>query len=427
MSVANQTLQRLLLDLLSPLRPVDQQRLTMLGAAEWSVVMRSVRQHRLGPMLHWQLSRGQSHLDVPGEIRSVLAQSYTKSTLRSLTLQRELLIIHKILTQAKIPYIALKGAYLAYHAYPQAGLRPLRDLDILVPKEQVLAAYEVLLAAGLTRIDDYLGTPDAALLLYKHLPPLRSCSGQAIVELHARLYDQNCFLHTDPSDDSRFWERCITAPLAQEQITYESPTDCLLHMIFHAVYEHQFNNGPLLLPDLAFLMTTQIIDWDLFWTIARQEQQMRGYILALKLTQRYWDVGHIDWPSEVDGTVYLNLEAALAIAESLMLQDVETHKGIGLHLEVFRAEGLAAKGSVLLRKVFRPKIFIAGFYPVRAEDWRVYLWYPVYWLRLITERLPDLWKTRQQSDMHEEINHVTDLQPFRAFLKNNWHPLRALF
>ena len=402
-----QSLQGLLFDLLSSIRPVDQCRVIILDDDDWSVLMRMVRQHRLGPMLHWQLKRGHNHLDIPVKIRSVLAQSFSKSTLRSLTLQCEILKIHNILTQEKIPYIALKGAYLAYHAYPQAGLRPLRDLDILVPKEQVLTAYNVLIEAGLTRIDDYQGNPDAAMLAYHQLPPLRSASKQVNVELHVRL--NHDLLHTDLSEVPGFWERCIKAPLNQEQITYESPTDLLLHMIFHAVYDHKFDNGPLLLSDLAFLMTKQPIDWHLFWALAQQGKQTRGCILALKLTQRYWDVGYIDWPAELGNSQDDDIETALNIVEKLMLQNFETRSDMGFRLAFYRAEGFAGKSSVLLGKVFPPKIIIASTYPVRAEDWRVYFWYPILWWRILTERLPELWGTRQQPHIDKEIKHSVEL------------------
>jgi hypothetical protein len=401
MTAEVQSLQGLLFDLLSSVRPVDRCRVIILDDDDWSVLMRMVSQHRLGPMLHWQLKRGQSHLDIPVKIRSVLAQSFSKSTLRSLTLQCEMLKIHNILTRENIPYIALKGAYLAYHAYPQAGLRPLRDLDVLVPKEQVLAAYKVLIEAGLTRIDDYQGNLDAAMLAYHQLPPLRSASKQVNVELHFRL--NHDLLHTDLSEVPGFWERCIKAPLNQEQITYESPTDLLLHMIFHAVYDHKFDNGPLLLSDLAFLMTTQPIDWHLFWTLAQQGKQTRGCILALKLTQRYWDVGSIDWLSELGNSQDDDVETGLDIAERLMLQNFETRSDMGFRLAFYRAEGFSAKSWILLGKVFPSKIIIASIYPVGAEDWRVYFWYFIRWWRILTERLPGLWQTRQQPHIDEEI------------------------
>lgn len=110
-------------------------------------------------------------------------------------------------------------------------------------------------------------------------------------------------------------------------------------MIIHAVYGHEFDNGPLLLSDLAFLMATQPIDWDLFWTLAQQEKKARGCILALKLTQCYWDIGFIDWPSEFKSIQDDDLEIALDVAKNLMLQNFDTRRDKHFKSAINRAQG----------------------------------------------------------------------------------------
>lgn len=48
-------LRLLLLDLISSVAVVEQSALDALSQAHWSQVMVMVQQHRLGPLLHWQL------------------------------------------------------------------------------------------------------------------------------------------------------------------------------------------------------------------------------------------------------------------------------------------------------------------------------------------------------------------------------------
>ena len=115
-------LKALLLDLIAPARTVQQTQVDALSDADWQVLMRMVREHRLGPLMHWQLGQAHASLQLPTEVVNRLAQGYKKGTLRSLTLQRELVLVNRILQEASIPSIALKGAYLAFHAYPQAAL-----------------------------------------------------------------------------------------------------------------------------------------------------------------------------------------------------------------------------------------------------------------------------------------------------------------
>ncbi len=56
--------------------------------------------------------------------------------------------IHRAFAAANIPWIALKGLALAPMLYANLADRPMRDMDILVPKEQLSAAADVLRELG---------------------------------------------------------------------------------------------------------------------------------------------------------------------------------------------------------------------------------------------------------------------------------------
>lgn len=144
-------LQELLLELISTHRQVLASTVAELDEPDWDALLGMARQHRLGPLLHWRLTRERAELPVPQPVRDKLAKSFKAATLRSLVLQRELLQVHRILDKSGIAYAALKGAYLAFHAYPHPALRPLRDLDILVPEDRVFSAYRALIEGGVRR------------------------------------------------------------------------------------------------------------------------------------------------------------------------------------------------------------------------------------------------------------------------------------
>ncbi|TXT37594.1 MAG: hypothetical protein FD135_3490 [Comamonadaceae bacterium] len=409
------TLQLLLLDLITPLRTVTQAQVDALSPQDWQALLKMVRQHRLGPMLHWQLGQVHAHLTIPPECRAEWARSHKKNTLRNLLLQRELLLVHQLFKNAAIPYMALKGAYLAYHAYPNPALRPMRDLDILVPKDQVLKAYQILLDAGMSHMEDYQGSPEVVMALYKHLPPLRSASGQVNVELHSRLFHHESEGRPQPdlSDTPGFWDRITSAPIANQVISFEPPTELLLHMIVHAVYDHQFNNGPLLLSDLAFLLSTQTIDWPLFWSLAQLGQQTRGCLLALKLTQRYWGIEHMVWPSTT-ADEQIELDAATDMAACLMLRDFEARGDVFLHHELLKSTSPKEKIFFLLRKIFPSKDWIAAIYPVRRDSWQIYFWYLVRLLDRLRYRVPAFWRARQQPQLQHEVKEITRLTQWLA-------------
>jgi len=400
-------LQHLLLDMFSTERDVPVETVKALDDDDWERIMDMVREHRLGPMLHWRLSRERRDLPIPEAIRTSLANTFKQTTLRSLVWQRELLLTHRILEQAGIPHVALKGAYLAPHAYPHPALRPMRDLDILVPKEKALSAFQVLIEGGLTRPEQYsAGSPESFLSRSKHLPPLRSPSGQVSVEIHARLFhpDSSSADTLDLSMDPDFWRRCIARPATGTTLLYASPTDLLLHLIIHSVYDHGFDNGPLVLCDLAYLLTTQEIDWPLFWRLADERDLNRGCMLALRMTERYFGSMNIAWPK--DSAV------EPSIIEKACLLSLRSFGDSGFVDLVVKARSYSTPLGVakfILGKAFPPKDAIASMYPVSKKSPMIYLWYMANWWRLINVRLPRFFRSSRNESAMSETNQIAHL------------------
>jgi hypothetical protein len=399
------SLPPVLLSLLSPQQQLKQDQLDALTDADWQVMQRMWRQHRLAPLLHWQRTRAHAHLQLPEWVKTNWAQGFKRAAFRSLLCQQGLANLHQTFEQAGIPYVALKGAFLAHQAYPHAALRPMRDLDVLVPAPRLLEAYDVLLKMGLNRLDRYPGSPDAAMLVHKHLPPLSMPNSGMTVELHGRLLDlgPSSTERDDLSEEPGFWDRVVQAPLAGQSLRFASPTDLLLHLIIHAVYDHKFNNGPLLLSDIAFLTQTQPVNWSLFWQLARQRDATRGCVLALKLTLRYWPVPQINWlghESEASDLTEDTLDAAAA----LMLQDMQARGMVIMNYRLHRSPSWINKLAYVSGKLLLPPTHMAARYPTARKGWRVYLHYPKEWLRLANvwraSRHPDTAFDTRQDVMH---------------------------
>jgi hypothetical protein len=132
--------------------------------------------------------------------------------------------------------------------------------------------------------------------------------------------------------------------------------------------------------------------------------------LALKLTQCYWDIGFIDWPSEFKSIQDDDIELALDVAKNLMLQNFDTRRDKYFKSAINRAQGFGAKFRILWGIIFPSKIIIASEYPIFVNDWRLYFWYPIRWRRQITERLPMLWQTWRQPHMDQEIKDSVELK-----------------
>lgn len=407
-------LQRLLLDLISPRPVIDPPRLTTLTAADWDRLMGMVRQHRLGPLLHWLLTHDRAGLPVPARIRDELASGFKRATLRALVMRRELVLIHRLLTAAGIPCLALKGAFLAFHAYPQPALRPLRDLDILVPADEALRAFDILIAGGLVRPPEYQGNAEAKIAIDKHLPPLRTAPGGVTVEVHARLNhpDQRAATLADPSADPAFWQRAIDVQAGGDTLRFPAPTDMLLHLIVHAAVDHKFNNGPLILSDIAFLLEREPIDWPRFWQAADRGGLRRACWLVLRLVEHDWGGASIRWPTMPDSVP--GGERALEQAALLMLRDLSTNSDVGLAHALDHQQSVRAKLGLLFGRLFPSKARIASGHPVRKDSAIVYLYYIPHIWRLVSQRMPRILKSRRQTHVRGELELLNELERWLA-------------
>jgi hypothetical protein len=235
----------------------------------------------------------------------------------------ELIAVCSLLEKGGFCPVALKGAWLAWHAYPAPAYRPLRDLDLLVPEEQVIDAFELLLANGYRMARAAEMSPQDALRLEKHLPPLVS-PREVVIELHHRLWEVDGRMdHAAPvqiSSDPR--DRAIVV----DGIRFLAPADTLAHLIIHAVYDHRLDCGPLLLWDIACLLRGHAVDWAAFWQDAHAGGWEKGARLVLDLVQRHDPDLRISFPGRLAATP----ERVLESAPDLLLQPLESRQSAGV-------------------------------------------------------------------------------------------------
>ena len=312
-------LRRILLGLVGT-RQVPQ--LSTLNERDWAILNGLAEQHRLKPLLHAQHSATPA---VPLTLRRDWQETHRVAALQAMLARQELIECAGLLEAAGLAPIALKGAWLSRHAYPAAALRPMRDLDLLVPSAQVLDGYAALLAAGYTELEPPEMPLSEVIRLDKHMPALLAPRG-SVIELHHRLWEPDGRLdHATPlHEEAALRGRAVRDA---DGIRYLSPDDTLAHLIIHAVYSHRLDCGPLLLPDIDYLLQTAVIDWAEFWARAAAQGWRSGARLVLELVTTYRADASIDFsldpgapaPSEV-----------LTAAPDLLLQDLATRRSAGL-------------------------------------------------------------------------------------------------
>jgi hypothetical protein len=322
-----------LLNLLAPERPIDIERACSLDGGDWDSLLHMARQHRLSPLLHKAAMLRTESTQWPDRVADACARAYRAAQLRGLAVRREILLTSQILDAAGIAHVMLKGAALVFGSYQDPGLRPLRDIDLLVRPDRAKVAEEALLA--------HSKSPRAAEpSAYHHLPPITSPSGLLPVEIHLRSLGESGLGAAEVVRlDEMIWTRSILRRGANQSMRLPSPHDLLLHLILHAIGGHGFNNGPLLLSDMAALASGKdAIDWAAFWRTARDLGQIRACMLACRLLETFWAEGLVAWSALGDARPVVPDEI-VAHAGALMLRDFPTRSDATRYAWLVRRTG----------------------------------------------------------------------------------------
>lgn len=366
-----------LFDMLSTVRPVTDQAISALSQDDWTVMAKIARQHRLGPMLDHRFRKTGSNWPIPEGTRTEWANAARQGAIRALRIQATLMQIAECLSIAGIEFLILKGGWLAWHAYPHPGLRPMRDLDLLVDPETALLVQSALVGIGFKSDADGPAL-EHAIRHDKHLPPIRSPIHGVNVEIHTRLYHAGSSATASDGRQAladRF-ARKITENLSGFDISYLSPTDSLLHVIVHAVYDHHFDNGPAVFDDIAQILASHVINWPLFWQMARHNGWTNGCALAFALVEHQHGNQPITWPG--NGKVRVPAEI-LVRAQQLCLQDSETRGTTHFFGDVLQSRNLSSRLSLLGRKLLVPRMVLSNMSGLSLNSRLLWLTYPV-WL-----------------------------------------------
>lgn len=252
--------------------------------ARWPTVIGLAIEHGLGPVLWWTIAN--SGID-PGSdsIWTPLIQSAREATTHSLLLDNARRQLGDALAEADIPALWLKGAALAHTVYPWPALRPMIDLDLLVPFEQRLPALAAIEALGFHPWGAFAF--DAAPGLLHHFAYHYSLRGGTCdvvaVELHFHLLDK---IRAKPllSPEQLRWFWAQAWPVADDNLPFLvlRPEAHLLYLCAHAILQHGEADLRLLrYLDLHQLITHHEVGESLDWRLVVDRAVILGWTDAV--------------------------------------------------------------------------------------------------------------------------------------------------
>lgn len=230
--------------------------------------------HRLLPLLGARLRQ----LGVDDPLVTAMAaieRDVADKNRRLLTAGRRILVA---LADAGIATLVLKGgALLALGHYRALGLRPMSDLDVVVPAPAVRTALRVLGLAGWSARAEV----SPALIAMRHATDLVEGGSGLKCDLHWHVYWECCA----PDADDELWAASVPLDLDGVPTRTLAPADQLLHLCVHGSRRAR---RPLLLwiPDALHVLRAGGIDWSRLSAQARRRRFVRRAATMLAYLRR---------------------------------------------------------------------------------------------------------------------------------------------
>jgi hypothetical protein len=226
----------------------DPTRLGHINPAQWDLLLRTARRARLlGHLDRLVREAGLAHTSPP-EARVQLEAFGAHAAYLATQARWEIHQVHRVLGPAGVPVMLLKGAAYLKLGLPVAHRRVLSDVDLLVPKEQLRSAEQLLLDAGWEpqKLNPY---DQRYYRNWMHeLPPLRRRGHSLELDLHHNLLPPSGRLQPDPQ---RLWRE---ADALGDGLWCPCPTDLLLHSAAHLFEAGDLQGGLRDLVDIQGLL-----------------------------------------------------------------------------------------------------------------------------------------------------------------------------
>lgn len=274
-------------------RPAASDRLTPLlrqsaelvewGDADWDLAIRQARHAGLTARVEAQLRTCDMLREVPAAPATHLEAARIVADKHRVDVAREIRAIAQALAPLNVPIILLKGAAYAAAGLPPADGRLFGDIDILLPRERLDEAEQLLIKAGWNsaKADSY---DQRYYREWMHeLPPLQHEKRQTAIDVH----------HTIVPPTSRFAVdgkrlRDAAVPVAgMTNISVLAPADMVLHSAAHLFTEGEFGRGLRDLCDLDRLLRHFSASAPHFWDELAARAQSFSLERALHYALRF--------------------------------------------------------------------------------------------------------------------------------------------
>lgn len=259
---------------------------------DWNYLSQTAFHHGILPLLSYNLNHLYSD-DIPKGMLNHLKDAFRVIAQWNLYLTGELLRLLKLFQDAEIRALPFKGPVLAVAAYGNPSLRHFGDLDILMPREDILKAKDILVSQGYHAKLDLTASEEASYLRSHHDYKFIRANDRVVVEIQ---WGVTQWSFAFPLDFDDVWERREEVSLAGVTTLNLSSEDSLLILCVHGA-KHRWEQLRWIC-DIAELIIThrQRIDWERLIGHARVLGGERMLLLGLFLAHDLLDADLPEYP-----------------------------------------------------------------------------------------------------------------------------------
>lgn len=249
---------------------------------DWNRLISTANYHGLTPLLYNNLKKIAPDA-VPAETLDKLRKIYLFNTQHNIVLTREMLHILEKFETNEIPAIPFKGPALAHQLFGDITLRVFEDLDIIIPKQQVLKAKKILLAEGYlpevllnSSQESFFLKSECEYNFIKELDRLR-------IEVHWKLAESCCSI---PFDEDGLWSRTKMEIFEGRKILTLSLEDLLIALCINGARHCWQGNQLKLICDISELIDpSSSLDLNSAFSSAKELHIERIFLLGLMLAR----------------------------------------------------------------------------------------------------------------------------------------------
>jgi hypothetical protein len=243
---------------------------------DWAFLEQEATWHGVFPLIY---SNPEVQRRTSAEVLDRIGTSARSLVAQNLALSAELVSILELFRAKAVPSMPFKGPVLSVAVYGRLSARTFSDLDILVHRDDVSRAINVLSQRGYQSDFDLTRFGLKEYLRSEHAVPMYNRSRGVNLDLHWRLTERN-FLRMSPTED--LLRRGTVVNVMGYPMPSLSIEDLLLYLCVHGA-KHQWKRLEWICCLVELIRTNPLMDWTSVLHRARQTRTTRALNLGLLL------------------------------------------------------------------------------------------------------------------------------------------------